>query len=174
MSPRTSTGPRVITIRRPFGLIGVVVAAVVYALLMGAAVSGCAVPSSSTSRSSSTPAAAASSAARSSAPGKTTPTAAAPAAAPGVSRDNGWVLVAVPKVTRAGSIMTVHARVRNDSDGHSALITLTYDPNGTPVVFTGAANDVERGKTVTVDLLSTDHVTKVPTGTPELRVTAGF
>jgi hypothetical protein len=70
--------------------------------------------------------------------------------------------------------MTLHARIRNDSDHRTALITLTYDPDGTPVVFSGAANEVARGKTVTVDLVSTDKVDKLPSGTPEMRVAAGF
>ena len=100
------------------------------------------------------------------------PAAAAAAAANG---DNGWTLVGVPKLSMALGLITAHSRVRNDSDETTTTISITYGADGdNPIVLSGAANNVAKGKTVTVDLLSGDKAASLPKGKPEFRVTASF
>jgi hypothetical protein len=166
----------VIVLRKPWGVVAVAVAGLLYAVGLGLALSGCGTTGSATAVPATGAAATprpTTSSVRATGAARSTTRPATPLRA-GVSSDNGWTLVAAPKVTRSLGIMTLHARIRNDSDHRTALITLTYDPDGTPVVFSGAANEVARGKTVTVDLVSTDKVDKLPSGTPEMRVAAGF
>lgn len=109
----------------------------------------------------------------SAAPAPAPSTTTAPATVAAADSDNGWTLVGTPALSLTFGMLTAHARIRNDSGKTSAMVQLTYGADtASPVVLSGAANDVAAGKTVTVDLISGDKVITVPAGRPKFRVTA--
>ncbi|MDQ1289685.1 MAG: hypothetical protein QG622_3251 [Actinomycetota bacterium] len=93
----------------------------------------------------------------------------------GVTESNyGWELVGTPSLSADMGILSARVQVRNGGTSTSAMMQLTYDLNGTPLLLQGAASNVGQGRTTTVVLASSTRVTALPKGKPVFQVTVAY
>lgn len=145
------------------------------AVMLPIAMSGCSSPSTTSMTSTSTSVITVTETAAAQEPAPSTPPPAVAGDVSDASSDQGWRLIGTPALSLSYGTLTGHARIRNDSATTTAAIQLTYNPTGpAPIVLMGTASNVAPGKTVMVEVVSTDKVKTPPKGTPEFRVTAAF